>query len=237
MSCTEVEELTAELALGIVSGAERASALEHLSGCAACRTKVEELAEVADSILLVGPEREPPAGFETRVLDGMGRSPAETAPQHRSRRWLSVAAAVVVVAGLGGAAAGRRSAPKESALTKQYVGALHVMGGSALEAAKLHATSGLDAGEVFAYQGRPSWLFVTVRDTAASGDYAVELVLQGSRPVTVGHLVVSGNQGSLGTTVDVDLTRLQTIHVLDSAGTVRYQASFTSWLPHWSPPK
>jgi hypothetical protein len=148
-----------------------------------------------------------------------------------------VAAALIVVAGLGGAAAGRGSAPQESALTKQYVGALHVMGGSALEAAKLHATSGLDAGEVFAYQGRPSWLFVTVRDTAASGDYTVELVLQGSRPVTVGRLVVDANQGSLGTTVDVDITRLQTIRVLDASGTVRYQASFTSWLPHWSGPK
>ena len=42
------------------------------------------------------------------------------------------------------------------------------------------------------------------------------------------------DRGSLGTTVDVDVTRLVTVQVVDAAGIVRYSASFAGWLPAWS---
>jgi hypothetical protein len=236
--CDALDAVAAELALGILSATDRAAALEHLAGCNACRTQVEELSVVADALLLTGPEREPPPGFETRVLEAMGMdTEAELVPARRAwpRRGLAAAAAVVALAGGVGAFAGRRTASQPSALARQYVAALHVMGGSALEAARLHTAVGwIDAGEVFAYQGRPSWLFVSVRDSAAAGDYTVQMVMQGSRPVTVGHLHASGDRGSLGTTIDVDVTRLLTVQVVDAAGVVRYSASFAGWLPTWS---
>ncbi len=66
--CRESESWGAELALGLLSGPDRASALSHLASCPTCRTEVDELAVVADRLLLLAPDEGPPAGFESRVL-------------------------------------------------------------------------------------------------------------------------------------------------------------------------
>ncbi|MDQ3898330.1 MAG: zf-HC2 domain-containing protein, partial [Actinomycetota bacterium] len=72
MTCAELEELAAELALGTVSGAERAAALDHLAACASCRELVDQLGRVADGMLQLAPVVEPPPGFESKVLARMG---------------------------------------------------------------------------------------------------------------------------------------------------------------------
>jgi hypothetical protein len=71
MGCAAVEERAAELALGVLSGPERAAVLEHLASCAQCRSVVGELAEIADLLPSLAPEAAPPAGFEDRVLAAM----------------------------------------------------------------------------------------------------------------------------------------------------------------------
>jgi hypothetical protein len=251
--CADVDALAAELALGIVSGAERAVALNHLAVCSTCRARVEELAEVADELLLISPEREPPAGFESRVLTAMGTAsaaspstasastPPVTPLQPRRPLRLrmlaaiaAIAAAVVLVVGAVGALVGRRLAPGPSPLTRQYIAALKQMGGSALGAEKLHAVpGGQDGGEVFAYEGHPSWLFVSLWDTSAD-TYTVRLVMRGGVPVTVGSLQQIGGGRTLGADIPVDITKLERVEVTDGHGVVRYRATFTLWWPKWS---
>src|SRR5918996_5343610 len=95
----EAHDLAAELALGVASGIERARALQHMETCARCRREVAVLGEVADELLLLVPTREPPVGFESRVLARVSH------PARRSSRWLrmlGLAAAVVVAAGIAG---------------------------------------------------------------------------------------------------------------------------------------
>jgi hypothetical protein len=238
--CADVDALAAELALGIVSGAERAAALDHLAVCGVCRSRVEELSEVADELLLIGPEREPPAGFEGRVIAAMGTaSAAPVASTDRPRRRLStgmwaIAAAIVLIVGAVGVFVGNGLAPGQSPLTKQYVAALNVMGGSALGAEHLRRVPGGEInGEVFAYQGKPSWLFVSVWDSTPEAD-TVRLIMRGGVPVTVGQLKSVGGSSSLGTDIDVDITKLERVEVVDPYGTVHYQATFTLWWPKWS---
>jgi hypothetical protein len=88
MTCAEVQELAAELALDLLTGTERAAALAHLERCTACRSEVGSLTDVGEAVLSLAPESEPSAGFEIRVLDriaaervarGAG-SPAEAPP-------------------------------------------------------------------------------------------------------------------------------------------------------------
>ena len=43
MRCEEIRELSAEVALGIADGEQRAEVLRHISSCAECRRLVEEL--------------------------------------------------------------------------------------------------------------------------------------------------------------------------------------------------
>src|SRR5689334_25223691 len=108
MSCEQTRSLAAELALGIADGAERAQVLEHLAGCAECRRAVAELSEVTDELLLRAPEREPPVGFESRVLARLEEPQPVTRRRRRARRALfalapaPVGAVLATVAGVRG---------------------------------------------------------------------------------------------------------------------------------------
>ncbi len=139
--CGGNETLATELALGILTGRERAQAFDHLQVCPACRTRVAELGEVVDLLQLVAPEAEPPMGFESGVL-------RRIAPAPRSRRpWqyivAAAAAAVLLVVGAGlGHWASRQP--------------------DALDEAAMVSTAGERVGRVWRYDGDQSWLFVSI---------------------------------------------------------------------------
>jgi hypothetical protein len=72
MTCAELADVAAELALGVLTGRERALAVAHLEGCDACREDVRQLMATSEQLLELLPPAEPPAGFETRVLERLG---------------------------------------------------------------------------------------------------------------------------------------------------------------------
>ena len=86
MTCSQLHDVVAELALGALTGRERAATLAHLNQCRACREDVHRLMVVGGLLLeLILPAR-PPTGFETRVLERLNADlnhrlpfPAETA--------------------------------------------------------------------------------------------------------------------------------------------------------------
>jgi hypothetical protein len=214
-----VQAAAAELALGLLSGPERADALAHLEGCAACRTAVEELADVADRLLLLAPEAEPPAGFETRVF---ARAAAPAIGRWRRRRPVLVAAAaVLLVVAVAGAVLVTRDR-RGSRLDREYVAALEQLDGRALAAANLEDASGQRSGQLFLYEGANSWLFVTVDDPGAAGDLVVELRFKDGHRVLVPGLRLAAGRGSLGATVHLRLRDLERVRVLDTGGGTRY---------------
>ena len=94
LRCAQLRDVAPDVALGLLTGEERAVALAHLEGCAACRAEVASLAGVADELLLTGPEATPPEGFDRRVLARLtevraaeARSPLRNGrPAHLRRR-------------------------------------------------------------------------------------------------------------------------------------------------------
>src|SRR6266513_3108413 len=96
--CEETRAQAAELALGIVKGEERGRALEHLAKCPDCRAEVEKFSDVADELLLLAPHREPPVGFESRVLGDLLPAPQ---PKRRRRLRLVLAPAAAALAAVG----------------------------------------------------------------------------------------------------------------------------------------
>jgi hypothetical protein len=72
MTCAELADVAAELALGVLTGRERAAALAHLDTCDTGREEVRQLMATGEQLLELLPPAEPPAGFETRVLDRLG---------------------------------------------------------------------------------------------------------------------------------------------------------------------
>jgi anti-sigma-K factor RskA len=105
MTCEQLADVAPELALGVLTGRERADAYAHLDRCASCRALVSSLSGVTDELLRdFAPSVEPPPGFEARVLEAMRPATVTPITRHRwSRRltMLSVAAAACIAILIG----------------------------------------------------------------------------------------------------------------------------------------
>ena len=203
--CHDVRDLIPEIAMGVASGEDRAKALAHIARCPQCRAELAEVAAVVDDLLLLTPEHEPPAGFDARVLSELdGRRP------NRWRRTLLAAAAVVLAAAAAGTFTWRVGADDRD-LAAQYRDTLEVADGRYLTAAELRAGDS-EAGHVFAYQGSPSWLFVSVED-GVSGAHDVRVVTTDARTLTVGTCIVRDGQGSWGVTIDLPVREIARVEL------------------------
>jgi len=72
MNCSELARVAPELALGVLTGRERADAVAHLAACDGCREYVRQMIETHEGLLALLPPAEPAAGFEMRVLNRLG---------------------------------------------------------------------------------------------------------------------------------------------------------------------
>jgi hypothetical protein len=211
--CEEVREITAELALGIASGEERARALEHAAGCRDCRRELEQLTGVVDELLLVAPEEDPPAGFEERVL-------AAVSPRRPARRpfWArALRPAVAVAAGAAIASAALVvNYHDDHQLANEYRQALAAADGSRFVAMPLRDGAGVKRGSVSLYKGTPSWIVIAVAGTAESRPVRAELVTRSGR-----HLPVAGfalRNGVWGGWLPVQLEQVASVQLLDRTG-------------------
>jgi Putative zinc-finger len=226
--CDEVRQLAPELALGIADGKERAEALAHLASCAACRTYLAELTDVADDLLALTPSEEPPVGFETRALTELGIEPPRPSrrlrwPLVRPRRVLVAAAAAAVLAVGTTAGAFMLAFEDERDLADQYRAALDNVGGEYFQATALRNSRQTAVGQVFGYEGDPSWLFVVVyepyRDTPLTGS----LTTTGGDTVALRGIELNAKQASWGGEIPIDLRDVELVRLTDKSGNV-YQA-------------
>ena len=209
--CDEIRELAPELALGIVDGEERGSALEHLAECPDCRRRVEELTEVADELLLLAPHREVPVGFESRALAPL-RPPAPRRPR-RLRLVLAPVAAAAAAVGvtLAVVAGDLRDA-------SHYHRALDTAHGKEFESYSLRAADGAAAGTVFSYEGSPSWVFLTVDPAHRAGVASGKLVMDDGSQVPLRPFAVNPSTGSWGGAIPVDPKHVSVLRLSGPGG-------------------
>jgi hypothetical protein len=228
MRCEHARDLAAEIALGIADGEERSEALRHLSACGECRRIVEELSQVADELLVLAPVQEPPAGFESRVVEAMGLH--EPGPRRRSARWLSprwlaprlgpalATAAVTAVALIAVYHDDHQTA-------ERYRESLAQAGGSYFQAEPLAEKNGDRGGVAFGYEGSPSWVLLTVdrahRDAVTRG----ELLTRDGRRIALPSIELDSS-GSWGGAIPVNLYKVASIRLLGDAPGDILQASF-----------
>ena len=173
---SETRELAAELALDVAAGEERGRALAHLEACRECRALVGGLADAKEEILLLAPEREPSAGFESRTLARLARvaRPVVRAPRWRRILSLSVAASIAAAAGVGTVWVATRSDRQAADLLTT---ALQRADGKYLGVEVLRRPDGTRVGHMAVYLGRPSWIFAIIDDDETSvGTFDVEVV-------------------------------------------------------------
>jgi hypothetical protein len=232
MGCEQVRELAAELALGIAAGDERDLALRHLSRCPACRRLVAELSSVGDDLLLLAPEHQPPPGFESRVLAKLAEPPQRRRlqPLTRRARWVATAAAAVLVAALG-AGLVAVATTGDRRLADSYRSVLSTGEGSFFSAAALQGSHGR-VGSVFGYQGRPSWVMVTLQPSMVrAGRFQIQAVTNDGRYLDVGEAVLGGANRSWGGQLPVDLSAVRGLRCVGADGQPVLTATFDGAKP------
>jgi hypothetical protein len=193
--CTKTREALPEVALGIADGEQRALALEHIAGCSDCRRELEELSSLADELVALAPRREPPPGFENRVLDRLDIRREGRRPARRRFHRVALGAAVPAVAAAT-VLAMTVAYSSDQRLAAQYRTALMNAHGTFFQSARLRAPTGQLAGIVFAYQGSPSWMFYTLEGRYRSGLYGEQIVTRSGRTLTLpAFRLVNGSWG------------------------------------------
>jgi hypothetical protein len=210
--CDEIREITAEVALGVATGEERARALEHVATCADCRRELDRLAAVADEMLVLAPEGEPPSGFEERVLRQIAPRPAK---QRRLRRFLTLPAV-----GLAGAALATGALlvafHDDRQLASHYRQALAAANGREFVAVPLRDGAGVKRGSLSLYRGSPSWFVVTVRAPAQNAVAGAELVSKSGARTSVDHFKLV--RGVWGGALPIGFEQVASLQLLDAHG-------------------
>ena len=204
--CAVTRALIPELAAGVAAGDERAHALDHLAGCRECQRRLAAMADVVDDLLLLAPQREPPAGFESSAMTMF----AAAGGRRRWRAPLLWAASVAAAAGLVAGTLWWWTAD-ERELAANYRHTLAVARGSDLRAAALTLADGSDSGAVFAYQGSPSWLYVTFRRPPPPGNYDVRLYTDDGRQLPLRPFTARPNAQAWGSTINVPVREISSI--------------------------
>jgi hypothetical protein len=213
MGCAQVREIAPDLAIGIADGQERDAALRHTATCSSCRALVADLSSTADELLLLAPEREPPAGFESRTVARLGNLER----RRRGARALAIAASFVLAVAIG-AGAVLMATSGDRRLAASYRDVLSVGQGSFFAAAPLRGPEGSE-GTVFGYDGRPSWLFATVHlPTTGPERLEVTLTTRDGRRVSLGSAVLGGGHDTWGTSMPVELSAIQQLRFEDDEG-------------------
>jgi anti-sigma-K factor RskA len=224
MGCEEFDAVAAELALGVLTGRERAEALAHLDGCDACRENVHQLTMVGEGLLGLLPASEPPPGFETQVMERLGLAvPAAGAPgtpgKERgagaprgqragwTRRMLAVAAVVVVIAGAGLAGWGLHAATSTPPR-------------SPLSSAALLTATHEQVGKIYFYDGNPQWFSMAVDLPRESSTVICQLVSQDGAITTVGTFRLVNGDGAWGSSAWASHGPVTAARLVSTDGTV-----------------
>jgi hypothetical protein len=217
--CEEIRQLAPDLALGIVEGEERGRALEHLADCPECRRRVEELAEVADQLLLLAPHKEVPVGFESRVLNRVLPSPQ---PRRRRRLRLVVAPAA---SALAAAAIVLAIVAPDLRVASHYRHTLDQANGKEFEAYALRGPGDTHVGTVFSYEGSPSWVHIDVDPGHRAGLTSAELVTDDGSQIPL-HWFDLDPAGGSGGSIPVDPNQVSVLRLTPAPGSAPLVARF-----------
>jgi hypothetical protein len=251
MNCAELTDVAAELALGVLTGRERAIAVAHLDECDACREHVRQLATTGEGLVGLLPSLEPPPGFETRVLTRLGLAVPATRPTSRlrpgllgrrghhrhSRRGRTGDDGTRPPGGTRqGTARGSRAARTLAAAAFTLaVAAAGLLGwglrGATTTAAPPLRTAALltsahrEVGQIFYYDGAAQWMYVYVAMGAPSTTVRCQLQTADGRVTTIATFRLTNGYGAWGIPAPPETSGPSTVRLVTPAGQVLASAS------------
>ena len=257
MGCAEFADAAAELALGVLTGRERARALAHLDRCEECRENVRQLTVTGEELVGLLPAIEPPAGFESRVMERLGLgipglvsapAPAQAlAPAPARARRLGPARRFGLkladwTGGGGGTGRGGVSRPRRMLAAAAVAAGVVVagLGGwglhaatsspatSPLSSAALVTASHQTAGQVYFYDSGSPWLYMSVNIGSRSGTVICQVEGPDGHVTTVGSFQLTDGYGYWGSPAPATDGPLTGARLVTTTGTVLATATFAA---------
>lgn len=218
LGCDGCRELAPELALGLVTGRERADAISHLQGCATCRVRVAGLTRLHDELRGLIPPAEPPAGFESRVLDVRVAGAAARSTGRRRRR---PACAVVGAVAAAGALVG-----VGWVVTTPNVAPAPVVSEQVVMFAPL-IFEGHEVGQVYAHPGSSTWIYLYLEVApAVPAPLTCEVLRRDGSSAVAAQVPVVDDDAFWGGPVAFERGVLAGVRVVDATGAVVGTARF-----------
>jgi hypothetical protein len=235
--------MLAELATTAATGHDRAQILWHVLDCPTCQHDLAELARTADELLLLAPQRQPPAGFDTAVVQRIqdlmaARVPDRTTtegrlkaairrllprgtvgPAHlpagalRAARRALAGAVALVLAGFVGAGIVLWRTAPDRQLADEYRHGLIVGSGQAPRSAPVTTDAGVAVGHVYLFPGTPAWILVAITAAPQPGGYTMSVVTTAGVRYYAGVCQVTGQVGTAGYPLPVAVNQVALIEM------------------------
>ncbi|MBO0715536.1 MAG: hypothetical protein J2O39_02605 [Acidimicrobiales bacterium] len=219
-SCVELEQVAGELGLGVLGGLERAAALAHVESCPRCRTLVEEAVQLGERLLELGPEAQPPVGFESRVV-ARQNGPIARGRRRDRRRWAVLGAG----AGAAATAAGLFLGLGLPGGQGHQPAAISASTAAGTRTAPLMSDHG-EVGQVFVVAGKPTWVFMTVMMSGSSQMVSCQVITTSGQHLDLGSFPVSDTyRSSWSSALDVNPASIKSVQLVAPGGQVLSHAS------------
>jgi hypothetical protein len=222
--CEEYGNDLAELALGVLTGRERARTLSHVESCARCAEELEILSRTADTVLQAAPDMEPPLGFEVRLFERMGVTDA--APRRRRgrgirpSRWVPAVVGVAAAALVLGVGLSVTSSPNHNQHQNQAAGPTSTSTSSHQVVMADLVSDGKTVGRVMTFDGKKPWMSMMLDDSSARGTVRCVVVTEDGKVHTVGTFESHEGYGSWMAPLHVNPATVRTAEVESPSGTV-----------------
>ena len=132
---------------------------------------------------------------------------------------LGAAAAVALIGGTVGITEASSHGTNQQSVAQ-------VLLGHALRTATFETATGKVMGQIVAYHGRPSWVFMNVDVAHGNGPMRCELHLANGVVVAAGTVQLHEGSGQIARTIEVDADQLRTATLSDRSGAVVASATF-----------
>jgi hypothetical protein len=210
-------DVAAELALGALTGRERAEAVAHLEKCPACRAHVQDLTLTATQLLALLPEDQPPAGFAARTIRRLPHAARHRATRRPRDKFPAVAAAIIAVtcAMAGFALHGMPLQPRNPASAP------------ALYSASLTTARHQAIGTAFLHGGSQPWLYMAVDTGPGNSTVVCQLHERDGQIITVGSFQLASGHGSWGSPEPDQAAGITSVQLKSLDGTIVATATFT----------
>ena len=210
-------EVAAELALGALTGRERAEAVAHLEKCPACRAHVQDLTLTATQLLALLPEHQPPAGFAARTIRRLPHAARHRAIRRPRDKFPAVAAAIIAAA----------CAMAGFALHARPMQPRHPASPPALYSASLTTARHQAIGTVFLHGGSQPWLYMAIDTGPGTSTVICQLHERDGQIITVGSFQLASGHRSWGSPEPDPAAGITSVQLKSLDGTTVATATFT----------